>query len=365
MVKKIKKPRRSKKKVFKIPNSLTSQNKGARFGRIIAHFFGSLLFVISGYLTDILIGLCKLIYQFFEWVVFKLKSRRKSCKENLKNNVSLGPLDIQKDSKFKPEAEKSNVTFKDLYGLENAEKEIRLRVIEPLNHPNLAEQYNLVVSGGILLFGPPGNGKTEFAKAVANEVDAAFFLLDTHNILGSAGASEKRMSEFFQEVNKYEKAIVFIDEAESAAPSRGKSSSSVRTGMTTQFLKEIGGFRSKNDNGFMIFISATNCINLMDKAAQSRHGIKIEIPLIDDSGRLFIINRELAKNPNCLSGEDLEKIVELTQGYSGRDIVQLTYVAVSRAFERSIDSKYILDNGIVLPVSLQDFEKAFEVIKYD
>jgi len=351
----MKKKRYKRKIVF-----FGSRNIWARRGSNLVHFLASIIITSLGYLAD-LIGF--LLTSIWEAVVrfFKSRSAKKKKKVNEWNKVRDKNVDsVERLPKFVPEVEKPNVTFDDIYGMDVVKKEIRLRVIEPLKHPEMAEAYNLVVGGGILLHGPPGNGKTELARAIANEVDAMFFVLDVEKILGCAGAGERNLALFFKEVRMHERAIVFIDEAEGVVTSTSNSVSIVRVGVTTQFLREIDGFRSRNSKGFMIYLSASNNLGLMDEAAKSRHGVKIHVPLIEDDGRMFILHRELRNIPHSLDDGDFGRLVELTEGFSGRDVVNLANGASLRAFGRSVDSDNKQD---VLPVFFGDFEEVLNVVK--
>lgn len=325
--------------------------KWARIGSNIIHFTLGLLFTLFGYLAVAISNIMK----FFADIIILLYK-----KIGKKNRVKISDADVEKNSsKFKAETERPEVTFDDIYGLDEVKKEIRLRVIEPLKHPEIAKAYNLTVGGAILLEGPPGNGKTDIARAIANEVDAAFFLFEVGKILGASGASERNCELFFKEVRKCSKSIVFVDEAEGAFPSRVKNPSTVRTGLTTQFLREVDGFRkSAEPDGFLILISATNYPELIDKAAVSRHGIRIHVPKIDKKGRLFVIERELRNCSHELSESDFCKILDMTEGYSGRDVVQTVSSAQMRSFERAIAS----EDEMVLPVKLCDFEEAVTVV---
>lgn len=328
--------------------------KWSRRGSNIVHFVLGFSFTFLGYLIKCIIFIGKSLADFVR-IIFKKTTKRKQ-KVKIK---AISKVEVN-NSRFKAEAERPEVTFDDIYGLEEVKREIRLRVIEPLKHPEIAKAYNLAVGGAIMLSGPPGNGKTEIARAIANEVDASFFLFEIGKILGSSGDSERNCGAFFNEVRKNPKALVFVDEAEGAFPSRVKNTSTVRVGLTTQFLREIDGFRKNvSPGGFLILISATNHLKLVDEAALSRHGIKIHVPKVDENGRMFIIKRELNSCPCDLDNAGFEEVVEITKNCSGRDVVEVVKTARLRSFERAISND---SDSKVLPVNLSDFVKAIAVV---
>jgi len=150
------------------------------------------------------------------------------------------------DSKFTA-SEKTEISFGDIAGLEEVKEEIYGRVIYPLKFPEKAEKYGMLPGGGILLFGPPGTGKTMIARAIATEVNAPFYTVKPSEIMSKwVGEAEKNIAALFKEARNHKLSVIFIDEIESLVPKRSGSSSSVMQRVVPQILAELEGFDAQN-----------------------------------------------------------------------------------------------------------------------
>jgi len=149
----------------------------------------------------------------------------------------------------------------DVAGLEDVKTELREKVIEPFLHPEVHERFKLRRGGGILMYGPPGNGKTYIAKAIAGELDAAFFNVNASQIKDKyVGETEKNMQHLFDEARKHDRSVIFLDEVDAILARRGNR----KIGMVTQFLTLTDGLvESKN---CMLVLGATNKPWLLDPA---------------------------------------------------------------------------------------------------
>src|SRR3989339_907343 len=225
------------------------------------------------------------------------------------------------------------ITYEDIGGLTDEIEKVREMVELPLKHPELFERLGIEPPKGILLHGPPGCGKTLLAKAVANESDATFLLINGPEVVSKfVGEAEKKIREKFEEAEKKAPAILFIDEIDAIASKREESYGEVEKRMVAQLLATMDGM---NDRGKVIVIAATNRPNSIDPALRRPGRFDREIIIAPPSkeGRLNILkihtrNMPLSKNV------DIEKIAEITYGYVGADIAALCKESAMQALRR-------------------------------
>ena len=182
-----------------------------------------------------------------------------------------------------------SVTYEDVGGLTEEIKKVREMVELPLKHPELFERLGIEPPKGILLHGPPGCGKTLLAKAVANETDATFLVINGPEVVSKfVGEAEKKIREKFEEAEKKAPAILFIDEIDAIASKREESFGEVEKRMVAQLLATMDGM---NDRGKVIVIAATNRPNSIDPALRrpGRFDREIEIGAPTKEGRLNIL----------------------------------------------------------------------------
>ncbi|MCX7671802.1 MAG: AAA family ATPase, partial [Anaerolineae bacterium] len=161
--------------------------------------------------------------------------------------------------------ERPDVRFDDVAGLEDVKQQIRLKLIYPFTHPEEAKRFGVRSGGGILLYGPPGTGKTLIAKAVAGELDAAFFTVKPSEIMSKwVGEAEQNVAALFNAARGYERAIIFIDEVEALLPRRNTDSTVMRR-VVPQFLAELDGMAGRHPG--LLLIGATNVPWMLDDAA--------------------------------------------------------------------------------------------------
>lgn len=254
-------------------------------------------------------------------------------------------------AKFSPISEKPSVRFGDIAGLEDAKQEIKLKMVYPFLYPEQAARFLVQRGGGILLFGPPGTGKTLLAKAVAGEIEAAFFTVRPSEIMANlVGDSEKNVQAIFDSARAHERAVIFLDEVEALVPARREDGSGVMKRVVPQILMELEGFDERRN--ILLFIGATNEPWALDQAMlrPGRLDEKIYIPLPDVTARLQILQMNLEKRP-LADDVDLPAIAARLDGYSGADIRNICSKAANIPFLESIEA------GTMRDISAADFEK--------
>jgi transitional endoplasmic reticulum ATPase len=240
------------------------------------------------------------------------------------------------------------VSFDDIAGLADVKKEIIARVILPYCDPDGAREFNVSIGGGMLLYGPPGTGKTMIAKAMANEIDAPFFSITPAHIIDKfVGESERKIADLFRHLHSYDRAILFIDEAEGLLTSRS-THSTVMKRVVPQFLMELDGL-SKKRSGLMV-IAATNVPWELDEAAYRRLPAMIYVPLPDRDARLWLL-KHLLSNVRRRGEMDYEYLADKTDGYSGSDLKELVSKTCYDCYCSSVD------NEPEKNVTTNDFEK--------
>jgi SpoVK/Ycf46/Vps4 family AAA+-type ATPase len=254
--------------------------------------------------------------------------------------------------------EKPKVTFDDIADLEHAKQAIREAIIYPVRRPEL---FPLGWPRGILLFGPPGCGKTMLAAAVANEVDGVFFNVDAATIMSKwLGEAEKRVRKLFEKAREVARrgkpAIIFIDEIDALL---GVHESEVggEVRVRNQFLKEMDGLQDKSSKLHVYVIGATNKPWKLDEPFIRRFQKRIYIPPPDKRARLEIFKlytRSLKLAPDV----DLEKLAELTEGYSASDIRDIVMEAHLRTVRELFEQRD--GEGEPRPITMEDFLEAIK-----
>ena len=233
----------------------------------------------------------------------------------------------------KEEMKIPRITYEDIGGLHEEIKQVREMIELPLKHPELFERLGVEAPKGVLLHGPPGTGKTLLAKAVANETNANFYSLSGPEIMSKYyGESEENLRKIFKEAIENAPSIIFIDEIDSIAPKREEVHGEVERRVVAQLLALMDGLEER---GKVVVIGATNRINAIDPALRrpGRFDREIEIGIPDKKGRREILEIHTRGMP--LSKDvNLDKLAEITHGYSGADLEALCKEAAMRALRR-------------------------------
>jgi len=229
-----------------------------------------------------------------------------------------------------------NIGYDDIGGVRRQLAQIRECIELPLRHPKLFKNLGIKPPRGILLYGPPGCGKTLIARAVANETGAFFFLINGPEIMSKmAGESESNLRKAFEEAEKNAPAIIFIDEVDSIAPKRDKTNGEVERRIVSQLLTLMDGIKKRSN---VVVIAATNRPNTIDGALRrfGRFDREIDIGIPDPTGRLEIL-RIHTKNMKLDESVNLESIASETHGYVGADLAQLCTEAALQCIREKMD----------------------------
>jgi transitional endoplasmic reticulum ATPase len=261
------------------------------------------------------------------------------------------------------------VTYEDIGGLTDEVKKIREMVELPLKHPEIFARLGIEPPKGVLLHGPPGTGKTLLAKAVANESDAHFILLNGPEVMSKFyGESEKKIRDIFEEAEKSAPSIIFIDEIDAIAPKREEVSGEVERRVVSQLLTMMDGLNSR---GKVVVIGATNRPNSLDPALRrpGRFDREVDIGVPDKNGRLAILKIH-TRNMPLTKDVKLEELAGRTHGFVGADINALAKEAAMSVLRRLLP-KLKLDEDEEIPkeileelkISDKDFIDALKVVR--
>jgi len=261
----------------------------------------------------------------------------------------------------------THVTYEDIGGLDEEIQRIREMIELPLRYPELFQRLGIDPPKGVLLYGPPGCGKTLLAKAVATEAEANFILINGPEIMNKYyGETEAKLREIFRRAEEEAPSIIFIDEIDAIAPKRSEVTGEVEKRVVAQLLALMDGLESR---GQVIVIGATNRPNALDPALRrpGRFDREIEIGIPDKRGRREILQIHTRGMP--LSADvDLEKLAELTKGYTGADIAALCREAAMKCIRRILPSIDFNEERISpevlnsLEVTMRDFLEAYREI---
>ncbi|XP_053715197.1 vacuolar protein sorting-associated protein 4B-like [Synchiropus splendidus] len=215
--------------------------------------------------------------------------------------------------------EKPNIKWDDVAGLEGAKEALKEAVILPIKFPHLFTGKRTPWRG-ILLFGPPGTGKSYLAKAVATEANnSTFFSISSSDLVSKwLGESEKLVKNLFDLAREHKPSIIFIDEIDSLCGSRSENESEAARRIKTEFLVQMQGVG--NDNNGILVLGATNIPWTLDSAIRRRFEKRIYIPLPEEHARAYMFKLNLGSTPSSLMDDDFVALGKKTDGYSGADI---------------------------------------------
>ncbi|KAJ3390419.1 hypothetical protein HDU92_000493 [Lobulomyces angularis] len=259
---------------------------------------------------------------------------------------------------------KPNVNWDDIVGLETAKRNLREIVILPSIRPELFTGLRSPAKG-VLLFGPPGTGKTMLAKAVAHEANATFFSISASTLTSKyVGEGEKMVKALFAMARELAPSIIFIDEIDSILTERSESEHEASRRLKTQFLLEFDGLSSNNEEKSLLVLGATNRPQELDEAALRRLVKRIYIPLPEPETREALLHNLLKGQNHCISKGDLQHVVSKTEGYSGSDLTALAREASLGPIRMVKHNELLsLSADAIRPINKKDFLAAMSVIR--
>ncbi|GGY83338.1 hypothetical protein GCM10011613_30280 [Cellvibrio zantedeschiae] len=242
--------------------------------------------------------------------------------------------------------------FSDVVGLEEVKKQIHKKIILPFQKPSLFQRFKKKVGGGILLYGPPGCGKTLLARATAGECKAAFFNIEISDVLDMyIGESEQKLRAIFEKARSQTPSVIFFDELEALAGKREHTRNSSQANTVSQFLTELDGFAQNNEG--VLILGSTNVPWALDSAflRPGRFDRMFFVPPPDKVARKAILEHHMQDRPNA-GDIQFDVIANKTSGYSGADLANL----VEMAADEAIDSTITI--GEETAISMQHFSEA-------
>lgn len=247
--------------------------------------------------------------------------------------------------------QKPDIDFSDVSGMQQVKKEIEIKIIQPLKHPDLYKAYGKKAGGSILLYGPPGCGKTMIAKATAGQVNARFINVGLNDILDMwMGNSEKNLHRIFEYARKNTPCVLFFDEIDALGASRSDMKQSSGRHLINQFLQELDGVENSNEG--VLILGATNIPWHLDPAFRrpGRFDRIIFVPPPDQEARAAMLQLKLKGKP--AEQIDYEGLSKNIPEFSGADIGAIIDMAIEEKLEASFLS------GIPLPLSTKDLLQA-------
>ncbi|MEJ7812690.1 MAG: AAA family ATPase [Gemmatimonadaceae bacterium] len=252
--------------------------------------------------------------------------------------------------------ERPRVTFADVGGMGDLKEEIQLKIVHPLAHPDLYRAYGKPVGGGILMYGPPGCGKTHIARATAGEISASFMAVGISDVLDMwIGQSERKLHELFEQARRDAPCVLFFDEVDALAASRSDLRASAGRQLINQFLAELDGVQASNDG--VLIMAATNAPWHLDNAFRrpGRFDRILFVPPPDAPARAAILRILLRGKPTePIAFDDVAK---KTDAFSGADLKGAVDLAVERKLAEAIR------RGTPTPITTRDLAAAVKDVR--
>jgi transitional endoplasmic reticulum ATPase len=252
--------------------------------------------------------------------------------------------------------EKPAINFDHVGGMNKVKEEIKIKIIQPLQYPEHYKAYGKKIGGGILLYGPPGCGKTYLARATAGQINAGFISIGIHDVLDMwIGSSEKKLHEIFELARRQTPCVIFFDEIDALGASRSDMRHSASKMLINQFLTELDGVQASNDG--LLILGATNAPWHLDAAFRrpGRFDRIIFVQPPDLEGRENILKILLKDKP--LGQIDYALLAKHTQDFSGADLKAVIDVAIEGKLRESFEK------GMPQPIQNKDLLNAVRQVK--
>ena len=254
------------------------------------------------------------------------------------------------------DVETSSVRLADVGGMADVKKRLELAFLAPLRHDKLRALYGKSLRGGLLLYGPPGCGKTFLARAVAGEMGARFATVSLVDVLNMwIGQSERNLHEIFEAARRNAPCVLFLDEVDALGHKRSQLQSSAMRTLGNQLLAELDGMEGVNDGVFVL--AATNAPWDVDPALRRPGRLDRTVLVVppDAAARQAILEVHLRDRP--IAGIDLKRLAAATERFSGADLAHLCETAAEYAMHDSLTS------GTIRMIEQRDFEAALREIQ--
>lgn len=254
------------------------------------------------------------------------------------------------------EVERPTLRFDDVGGMSSVKEDIRIKIIYPLQHPEMFAAYGKKLGGGILMYGPPGCGKTLLARATAGEVQSKFIAIGINDVLDMyIGNSEKNLHALFEQARRNKPCVLFFDEVDALGASRSDMRRTGGRHLINQFLAELDGAQANNDG--LLCLGATNAPWHLDNAFKrpGRFDRIIFVPPPDEAARAEILKLVLRGKPQ--DAIDYKKVASRTADFSGADLHALVDAAIESKLHEAMRT------GKPKPISTQDLLAAAKTRK--
>jgi AAA+ superfamily predicted ATPase/thioredoxin-like negative regulator of GroEL len=260
------------------------------------------------------------------------------------------------DDGVKTEFELPKINFSDVGGMEELKEEIRMKIIYPLQHQEMFAAYGKEIGGGILMYGPPGCGKTHLARATAGEIKAGFLAIGINDVLDMwLGNSERKLHELFQYARSHKPCVLFFDEVDALGGSRSDMKGGAGRQLVNQFLAELDGAKESNDG--VLVLAATNAPWHLDSAFRrpGRFDRIIFVPPPDGPARADILRLQLNGKPT--KDVDHDHLAKKAKDFSGADLSAIIDVAIEGKLQEAMKT------GIPAPIITKDLIAALKNIR--
>ena len=266
------------------------------------------------------------------------------------------PLSHGEEPELNFDGERPSITFADVGGMQQVKEEIDMKLIQPLKNPELFRAYGKSTGGGVLMYGPPGCGKTHLARATAGEVDANFISVGINDILEMwLGQSERNLHAVFEQARQMRPCVLFIDEVDALGASRADMRQTAGRQLINQFLQELDGIQHSNEG--VLILAATNVPWQLDTAFRrpGRFDKIVFVPPPDLEARAAILDIYLATRP--VEKVDVHALAKKTPAFSGADLKALVENAVDTRLREALKS------GKPQAIRHKDLNKALKQIR--